>query len=245
MKRLMVANWTGKATARYNPEKMDTLLKAQIENSLAVGWKPENIIFLSNFEFEFMGVQAEVIPMNEFCLSGSKMFALKWLFDNKRVDDTIYSMDLDCWQNIWFDKPEFTTDVGCSTYSNFKYNGGSIFWEPSAHDIVDEAIKRLTTGQEPKEEPTLNKMFKSDEYKDRVTILNYSYNVGCSGFIPRFEKSLKPIRVCHFHPPNSVAWEIHALDRTGIGAIPITIRLERLLRKYYPNLATELRRPKK
>ena len=240
----MVANWTGKATARYNPEKMDTLLKAQIENSLAVGWKPENIIFLANFEFEFMGVKAEIIPMNTFCLSGSKMFALKWLFDQGRVRETIWSLDLDCWQNVWFDRPEFGTDVGCSTYSNFKYNGGSIFWKPSARDIVDEAIERLTTGQEPKEEPTLNKIFKSDEYKKRVTILNYSYNVGCSGFVPRFEQSLKPIRVCHFHPPNNVAWEIHALDRTGIGQIPITIRLERLLRRYYPDLATSLRKAK-
>jgi len=245
VKRLMVANWTGKVTARYSPEKMDTLLKAQIENALAVGWKPDDIIFLSNFELEFMGVKSEIIPMNTFCLSGSKMFALKWLFDQGRVQETHWSLDLDCWQNIWFDRPDFKTDVGCSTYSNFKYNGGSIFWTPEARDIVDEAVERLTTGQEPKEEPTLNKIFKSDEYKKRVTILNYSYNVGCSGFVPRFEKSLKPIRVCHFHPPNNVAWEIHALDRTGIGQIPITIRLERLLRKYYPNLATELRGSKK
>ncbi len=238
----MVANWTGKVTARYSPEKMDTLLKAQIENALAVGWEPENIIFLSNFEFEFMGIKAEVIPMNTFCLSGSKMFALKWLYDQGRVKETTWSLDLDCWQNVWFDRPEFDTDVGCSTYSNPKFNGGSIFWTPDAGDIVDEVVARITSGEEPKEEPTLNKVFKSKEYKDRVTVLNYSYNVGCSGFIPRFEKSLKPIRVCHFHPPNNVAWEIHALDRTGIGQIPITIRLERLLRKYYPNLATKLRR---
>jgi hypothetical protein len=242
VKRLMVANWTGKNTARYNPEKMDTLLKAQIENALDIGWQPEDITFLSNFDFEFMKVKAETIPMNEFCLSGSKMFALKWLFDQGRVQETYWSLDLDAWQNVWIDEPQFDTDVGCSTYSNFKYNGGSIFWKPLAMDIVNEVVKRIESGEEPKEEPTLNKVFKSKKYKSRVTILNYSYNVGCSGFIPRFEKSLKPIRVCHFHPPNNVAWEIHALDRTGIRQIPVTIRLERLLRKYYPNLATKLRK---
>ena len=245
MKRLMVANYTGTPSARYSPEKMDTILKAQIENALDVGWSPENIIFLSNFDFEFMDVKAEVIPMNTACLSGSKMFALDWLFNNERVGDTIFSLDIDCWQNVWFDRPEFTTDVACGQYSNNKFNGGSIFWEPSSRDIVSEVVRRLVEGEEPKEEPTLNKVFKSDEYKSRVTTLDHSYNVGCSGFIPRFERSLKPIRVCHFHPPNNVAWEIHALDRTGIGQIPITIRLERLLRRYYPNLATELRQAKK
>ena len=69
--------------------------------------------------------------------------------------------------------------------------------------------------------------------------MNHSYNVGCSGFVSRYEKSLKPIRVCHFHPNNNVAWEIHALDRDNTGNIAVTIRLERLLRKYYPNLAKE------
>lgn len=241
MKRLMVANWTGKITARYSPEKMETLLKAQIENAIQVGWGHNDIIFLANFAFDFMGVKSEVIDMNTFCLSGSKMFALKWLYDQDRVTETVWSQDIDCWQNCWFDEPEFETDVGCSTYSNWKFNGGSIFWKPAARDIVEEVVHRIEAGKEAKEEPMLNKVFKSDEYKDRIAILNYSYNVGCSGFIPRFEKSLKPIRVCHFHPPNNVAWEIHALDRTGIGQIPITIRLERLLRKYYPNLATKLR----
>jgi hypothetical protein len=242
MKRLMVANWSGKVSNRYSPEKMDNLLKAQIENSLDVGWKPGDIIFLANFEFEFMGVQAEIIPMNTFCLSGSKMFALKWLYDEGKVNETIYAMDLDCWQNCWFDEPEFDTDVGCGTYSNVKFNGGSIFWKPAAGDIVEEVVRLITEGKERNEEPTLNKVFKSKEYEDRIASLNYSYNVGCSGFVPRFERSLKPIRVCHFHPPNSVAWEIHALDRTKIGQIPVTIRLERLLRKYYPKLATELRK---
>lgn len=241
MKRLMVANWTGKNTHRYNPEKMQRLIRAQIENAIEVGWKPDDIIFLANFEHEFMGVKAEVIDMNSFCLSGSKMFALKWLYDQGRVTETVWALDLDAWQNVWFDEPEFDTDVGCATYSNPKFNGGSIFWKPGAHDIVNEVVRRLIKGEEPKEEPTLNKVFKSKKYKDRVTTLNYSYNVGCSGFIPRFEQSVKPIRVCHFHPPNSVAWEIHALDRTKIDAIPITVRLERLLRRYYPSLATELR----
>jgi len=241
MKRLMVANFQKSSKSRYNIERFETILKAQIDNMLEIGWEKENIIFLSNFDFEFMGVKTTKMKFNEFCLSGSKMWAMKWLFDNDKVDDIIWSSDLDCWQNIWFDCPEFDGDVAACHYSNPKWNGGNIFWKPSSKDIVNEVVRRLEKDKAAKEEPLLNKIFYSDKYRERVSVLNSTYNVGCSGFIVRFTKSFKPIRVCHFSPPNSVAWEIHALDREGIGQIAVTVRLERLLRKYYPFLATELK----
>ena len=241
MKRLLAANLQKSSKSRYNPARFELNLKAQIDNILEIGWSLEDIILLSNFEFEFMGVKAIQMKFNEFCLSGSKMWSVKWLFDNNKVDDIIYSGDLDCWQNIWFDCPEFDGDVAVSMYSNPKINGGNIFWKPSSGDIVNEVVKQLEKNKAAKEEPLLNKILYSDTYHKRVSFLDSTYNVGCSGFNVRFTRSLKPIRVCHFNPPNSVAWEIHALDREGIGQIPVTVRLERLLRRYYPYLATELK----
>ena len=58
--------------------------------------------------------------------------------------------------------------------------------------------------------------------------------------VPRYQRSIKPIRVCHFHPYNRIAWETHALDRNGIGEKGISDRLEQIIRKYYPDIATEL-----
>lgn len=241
MKRLLTANKQKTGKSRYAFEGMETMLKCQIDNLLDIGWKKENIILLTNFNFEFMGIKAEVIELNDFCFSGSKMWTTKYLFDNDRVDDVVYAGDLDCWQTTWFDCPEFSGDVGACCYSNPKFNGGSIFWKPAAKDIVYEVVNILTTEKAKSEEPTLNRVFKSDKYKDRVSILNSTYNVGCSGFVERYERGIKPIKVCHFHPKNTVAFEIHGLDRDGINGVPLTIRLERLLRKYYPNLATELK----
>jgi len=241
MKRLMVASKQKKSKSRYFFEKMETMLQAQIDNMLELGWRTEDIILLTNFDFEFMGIKAEIIKLNDFCLTGAKMWGMKWLFDNGRMDDIIFSSDLDCWQNAWFDCPEFETDVGACQYSNPKFNGGSIFWRPNSRDIVNEIVEVLTKEKAKSEEPTLNKIFKSEKYKDRISILNSTFNVGCSGFAPRYERSIKPVRVCHFHPQNSVAWEIHALDRDGVGEIAVTVRLERLLRRYYSDLATELR----
>lgn len=241
MKILLAANLT---KGRYKAENIHTLLNAQIENSIALGWKPQDIILLSNFDYEFMFVKSINISLNTTCLTGSKMFGMKYIFDNNMADDVIWAHDLDAWQNVPFYCPEFL-EVGIACYSNAKYNGGSIFWRKSAKDIVDKIVSEIEGNKENKEEPTLNRVLQSREYRDRVTCLNNTFNVGCSGYVKRWERSIKPIRVCHFHPYNHTAWETHALDRNGLDCKGISERLERLLRKYYPELARELSSPGK
>lgn len=236
MKNLLVANLTRK---RYCFDAIDLLLRAQIENSLSLGWQISDIILLANFDYSFMGVSSIKIKLNKTCLTGSKMFAMQYLFDNSLVTDAIWAHDLDAWQNSAFECPEFL-DAGIATYSNDKFNGGSIFWRKSGEDIVRKIIEIITTGSENKEEPTLNKVLKSKEYRDRVTILNNTFNVGCSGYVKRYMRSEKPVKVVHFHPNNTIAFETHCLDRNGIGVKGISDNLEKILRKYYIGLATEL-----
>jgi hypothetical protein len=237
MKILLVANLS--KAKRYSFNNINVLLKAQIENSLDLGWSPADIILLSNFDYDFMGVKSCKIKLNKSCLTGSKMFGIKYLFENNIVDEEVWAHDLDCWQNVPFTCPEFK-DVGIACYSTPKFNGGSIFWKKEAEDIIDKIIRRIKKDEQQKEEPTLNKVLKSKRYKERVTILNNTYNVGCSGYVKRWNRSIKPLRVCHFHPYNKTAWETHALDRNGLDTKGISNRLENLLRKYYPNLATKL-----
>ena len=237
MKNFMIANQS--KHKRYNFENIDVLLKAQIENSIELGWASEDIILLANFDYEFMGVKSINISLNKKCLTGSKMFGMKYLFENKMVDDVIWAHDLDAWQNVCFYCPEFK-EVGIACYSTGKYNGGSLFWKKSSEDIVDKILGEIDKNKEEKEEPTLNRILKSKEYRGRVTCLNNTFNVGCSGYVKRWNRSIKPIRVCHFHPYNHIAWETHALDRNGLDCKGVSDRLEKLLRKYYPKLATEL-----
>jgi len=237
MKNLIIANLT--ESKRYSYSNIDLLLKSQIENSLQLGWNKEDIILLSNFNYNFMGVASIKIGLNDFCYTGSKMFGIKFLFDNNITDDVVWAHDLDAWQNVFFECPDFK-DVGIACYSNSKYNGGSIFWKKSANDIIDEIVDFITLNKNNKEEPTLNQILKSNKYEKRVTNVNNTFNVGCSGYVKRYDRSIKPIHVCHFHPYNKTAWETHALDRNGLDTKGISDRLENLLRKYYPVLATEL-----
>jgi hypothetical protein len=237
MKMLMVANM--REAGRYSIEKLVPLLKAQIENSLALGWKPKRIWLLTNFPFSYMRVKGTQAELTETCLTGSKMFGLKWLFDNGHMTCPIWAHDLDVWQNEWFDLPEFA-DVGICRYSNSKLNGGSAFWKPEARDIVDEIIQRIADDGEMREEPTLNRVLKNSVLKKRVTVLNETYNVGCSGFVKRAERAEKPILAAHFHPLNRIAWETHALDRNEAGIKSVSDRLESLLREHWPRLATKV-----
>jgi len=237
MKNFIIANRS--KNKRYKPENIELLVNAQIENSLELGWNVEDIIFLSNFDYEFMGVKSINIKLNKECLTGSKMFGMKYLFENDLVDDVIWAHDLDAWQNVPFYCPKIK-DVGITCYSTSKFNGGSVFWNLKSKDIIDKIISIINENAENKEEPTLNKVLKSKEYKNRITIVDNTFNVGCSGYVKRWDRSIKPIRVCHFHPYNKIAWETHCLDRNGLDCKGITDRLENLLRKYYPSIATGL-----
>lgn len=224
---------SGSYSNRYDLERIKTLLNAQIENSLEVGWMPENIRILTNFDYEFMGVRAEQIKSNPLCPTASKMYGLRQVLNG----DVVWSHDLDAWQNAWFECPDFK-DVGAGTYNYCKFNGGSIFWRPSAMDIMDEIINKLESECATYEENVLNRVFKANP--KRVTMLNYTYNVGCSNYRERYSDSEKPVKVLHFHPYNRIAWETQALDRCRVGKKGISDRLESLLRKYY-DLATELK----
>lgn len=230
--------------AKYSQAQLERLLQAQIENSLELNWDCSNIVIVTNFPFYYKGVTAiHVNDLNTFCLTGSKMFALQAFISKGNIeqDAIIWSHDLDAWQNAEFGpgKPEIL-DVGAATYTQRKFNGGSVFWKLSAKDIMDEVVETLKKNKAIVEEPVLNSVFKQHcrsfnkkVDKDRVTVLNYTYNVGCSGFVERCERAEKPVRICHFRPYSRISWETFCLDRNDTGFFPVTNRLEQLLRRYY------------
>jgi len=236
MKNVMVANLLPKS--RTNKEELVAMAQAQIENSLDLGWKPEDICLITNFDFEHAGVTAIKTNLNEHCSTGSKMFGIRWLVA-QNLDNVYWAHDLDCWQDVAFEPPKFK-DVGICEYSLPKYNGGSVFWRDTSKDIIEHVTRTLEETNATREEPTLNKVLKSKEYRDRVTVLNTTFNLGCSGFVKRYERAIKPIHASHFHPTNRIAWESHALNRSGLGYRSVSPRLEALLRRFWPELAYNL-----
>lgn len=205
-KQLMVMNVRKKKVNSSKHYKVDKLLQdlhAQIENSLELGWDPKDILVFSNIAHEHMGIQTIIVPLNETCLTGSKCFAMQWAL--RFVDfDVLWAHDLDAWQCCSFDPPEFK-DIGLAEYSRPKYNGGSVFIRPSAGDIIDTICSTLVENDEAREEPTLDRLLRGP-FEARTTTLNNTWNVGCSGFVPRIERAEKPLCVAHFHPAGKHSW---------------------------------------
>ena len=246
LKQAMVANLQphGK-TSFYNLERM---IRCQIDNSLDIGWNPENIILITNFNYLYKGVKAIPITLNKHCLTGSKIFAAQYILNKTNLidsDQILWIHDLDVWQNTKMDIPDMK-DVGLCYYSRPKFNGGSQFYRPSANDLLDTIANIITTEKQAKEEPVLDKVLKDNPVNhERVTVLSTGYNIGCSGYVERVLQAKGNYYCLHFHPTNNMACQTHLLDRNALeisGETPriISPRLEQILRSYFPEVPTVL-----
>jgi len=235
MKNILVANFRpvkGNSSKQYPLDKLKLELSAQIENSLNMGWNQKDIWVVSNFSFAYMGVGAFFLPLNSDCLTGSKSFAMRELFWHDMIQEDVWVHDLDAWQCVPFEFPQFK-DVGIAQYSRPKYNGGSVFYSPGAKDIVEGICSMMEMKKEKREEPTIDHAFKNI-YKDRVTCINHTWNLGCSGYAKRWFASEMPLKVVHFHPLNRMAWDTHTRNRNNIADdAVISTELKDLFLKYF------------
>lgn len=233
MKNLIVANFPKNGR---NSFELLNLIKAQSFNTKFFGWKEEDFIIVSNHDKSCDFGTWIKTDLNKNAFTASKLFAVKYIYENNITEDSIWAHDLDAWQNSEFIQPEFL-DAGFSQYSRPKINGGSQFWKKSGLDIINYTIDLISKKSSEKEEPCLQEMY--PKFSDRISILDTSYNIGCSGFVERYERAFKPIQVCHLHPTNRIAWQSHVLDRNGLGIVSVSKQLEENLRKFYV-LPTEL-----
>jgi hypothetical protein len=195
MRNVMVLNYNGEAA--YRP--LMWMVRAQEDVLPAFNWENKDTLLLTNCIIESkIPMQRLGHKMNAFCYT-SKLFAVQHLLNEIDNDEVVWAHDLDVWQNNTFPTPDFK-DIGLCEYFPNYYNGGSVFFRKSALDIVDMLVKELTDKDADREEPTMNIILRSDDYKDRVTCLNTTYNVGSNNFQRRVELAEKPIKCLHFNP---------------------------------------------
>lgn len=234
MKHVLVANSPDEKTRAFNLGKM---LLAQLDNFQRLCLSDDMIIVSSRpLQLEEGLAKVFVCDLNKICLTGSKVFGLQWIFQNTDIDDIFWLHDLDAWQNHPFYPPEFES-AAFSPYSRLsKINGGSQFWKRDGAKLLDSICSEILKKSSNKEEPVIQNLCYG---RDDVTILNSTFNVGCSGYVERFQSAIKPILVSHLHPTNRIAWQTHRLDRDGRGYVSVSKGLELVLRRHY-DLADEL-----
>lgn len=249
MKNVLVANVL-KKRERHNDKRkgrkqkeLISLLKAQIDNSLNLKWKSEDIWVVTNIvDFEYRDVKVFNFPLPDCQATGSKTFAIKEILDRDLTDDVLWVHDLDAWQNAPFECPYFA-DIGITGYNPNKFNGGSVFYRNTKNtkELVNLMVEKLIEARKNpedkgREEPVLNSILvpsKNKAAQGKVTMLDQTYNLGCSSFVERYNRAEKPIKVCHFHPGNRLAWDTFVRDRNRLNIKVINNKLVDLFLDYF------------
>lgn len=220
-------------------DETEKLAKVQIHNSLDLGWKREDILLVTNFPYEFMGVKAYQVPdscFNTIHKQATKVDTMVYLFEKGFIQDHLYWLhDFDAFQREWITEEELGLDgydIGLTDYGREpKWNGGSTFLRQTTKDLYQEmkdGMYRENKGRTEKkplnEEDILMLMFKKNfnNIQERANRLNISYNFGIKRMELCYNKALHPIRVLHFHPERVYsgwgrAFDIVTTSRNEIG----------------------------
>lgn len=190
-------------------EEHKILAKIQIDNSLELGWKPEDIIMITNFPYEYCGIKAMAVDNNLFCEHwkySSKINVLNYLFERDFFGDDLYWFhDFDLFQLEPITEAELgldNVDVGFTDYGRSpKWNTGSFWFKKSAEDIFKLIQSELYLRQTD-EEITLTRMtdINMKGINDRIKRLNITYNFGMRKIAENYERATKPLKCLHFHP---------------------------------------------
>lgn len=127
-------------------ENAEKLIKIQIDNILELGWKKEDVILITNFPYEFMGVRSTIVPDDYFWEedpASTKCFTIAKIFENDSIfgEELYWMHDLDHFQQLPISEEEIAELMGdcdfalCDYGRRYKFNCGSIFFRKSARDI--------------------------------------------------------------------------------------------------------------
>lgn len=192
---------------KFDDETSKTV-KIQIDNSLDLEYKSEDIMLVTNFHYEYNNIKAIVVPDNLYCdwwKQVSKMNVIVYMFENNIIEDGQYWFhDLDAFQT---EKINIDTELAFTNYGYIKkWNTGSFFFKFNAREIlttIRDYCYKLKTDEERAFMHLTEKNI--DNINNKYEVLNYTYNFpGCKAsekYLNRLWKGVdKPIKVLHFHP---------------------------------------------
>ena len=215
------------------------LAKIQIDNSLELGWKVEDIILITNFPFEYRGVKALEIDDKYFCTAhdrASKITAILYLFDKGMVNELFWFHDLDAFQLLPIEESELglTKDAGFTDYGwSPKWNTGSFFFTPNSRDIF-ELINKKVYEHTTTEEIALMMLEKdnTEGINDRYERLNITYNLGIKKIGKNYTEAIKPLKIIHFHPIKQRHLDLFLHGKNELKMVLIPDRLIKIFEKY-------------
>ena len=184
------------------------LARIQIDNSLDLGWLPDDIMLITNFPYEYNGIKSLVIDDNQFCTinpQSTKTVIIPHLFDLGLIhpQEFYWMHDFDACQLHPFNEASLNLrkDLGLTTYGySSKWCFGSFFFNDQSCDIFQK-IKNTMYQGDTDDERALRHLTKTGLVTEsRYQTLNITYNFGMRHVAHNYGLADKPLKVLHFHP---------------------------------------------
>lgn len=208
MKNLLI--YTG-PSKKFNDEDA-ILAKIQIDNSLDLGWKRQDLILATDFPYEYNGVRSLTLPDGlyyDFDLKANKVPVIVYLINQGILDpgQLYWCHDFDAYENFRINESELgltNFDLGLTHYTyKPEWQCGSLFFKEPAQDIFELLDK--TTRSRPhssrNNEKTLTRLINDNAIDEkRYKRLNVTYNIMKKYLAFIYPQATKPLRVLHFRP---------------------------------------------
>ena len=177
-----------------NTETITRHLNLQIENSLMLGWDKEDIVVVTNFPFEYMGVKSHLV--GDICRWSSfanKMVVVDKMITDGIINDNFWMHDCDAYQLVPFNFPEGCLDVGFARHApgRIKPQGGSAFYRKNAFDIVHAVSEMILLFKVQKEESFYPILY--DATTGKNALLKYEFRLKKIRDAISIEKDIKKI----------------------------------------------------
>ncbi len=204
-------------------------IKIQIDNSLDLGWKREDILLITNFPYEYNGIKAIEISGDNyapFFPPASKISTIvdmseKGLIEKKQL---YWFHDLDVYQNEVITEIELELngiDIGlCDKGRRPRWGTGSMFFKENAKDIF-RLIKQVAYKYEINEEPafnaiTSNNVLWATEAKPEATMGDRIVPANIPG-TENINDRIKKINISY----NFVGWNIRSCYEMAVKPIKV------------------------
>ena len=199
---------------KFNKER-SILVKLQIDNSLDLGWKKEDVLLATNFDYEYRGIKSIRVEDENYCDIDDRKYGFKvsshiFIIDNLfrlgliKKDELYFYHDFDAYQLDPIGEEEVglgSADMAMTDYGwAEKWNLGVIFFKAGARDIFsllkDTIVKNKLGDERAFRLLVKNNQITSRRYKK----LNIRYNFGMRHIGHNFRIADKPLKIIHFHP---------------------------------------------
>lgn len=182
--------------------------KIQIDNSIELGWKREDILLATNFDYEYNGVKSIVIGDESYCSHhwpATKIYTIVHLFKAGLIKPDLYWYhDFDCFQLAPFADIETdmaSVDMGLTNYGRMpRLCSASMFFRETAGDIFDRLKEKIDKSRTNEEDGIMRMINNNVEtLGKRIEKLNITYAFHKFNLWHCYNRAAKPIKAVHFH----------------------------------------------